>query len=112
VPAKRLTKDYFRKWWYWKGVSKARLEQRHPTTELGLDMRKVPRRFGVPRFLIGDALRDACGWVAAAASLNAIERTRREMRLCYAVGYAKGVAGAESENDPAPAIERLPAISR
>ena len=87
-------------------------EQRHPTTELGIDLRRVPQSLRRARFMFGRRVRDARGWVAAAASLNAIERTRREMRLCYAIGYAKGVAGAESETDPAPAIDPFPAISR
>jgi glucosyl-dolichyl phosphate glucuronosyltransferase len=112
VPAKRLTKDYFRKWWYWKGVSKARLERRHPVTELGLDLTKVPTLFGVPRFMIGDACRDAWRWLGAALTMNHTERMRHAMRLCYFVGYAKGIAGAESESDSAPAVERVPAISR
>ena len=107
-----MTKDYFRKWWYWKGVSKARLERRHPVTELGLDLTKVPALFGMPRFMIGDACRDAWRWIGAALTMNRIERMRRGMRLCYFVGYAKGVAGAESESDPAPAVEPIPAISR
>jgi glycosyltransferase involved in cell wall biosynthesis len=72
VPAKRLTKDYFRRWWYWKGVSKARLERRHPVTELGLDLRKVPTLAGVPRFMAGTALRDAARWLGACLSTNVI----------------------------------------
>src|SRR5262245_36580313 len=35
VPARRLTREYFRQWWYWKGVSRSRLEQRHRITEIG-----------------------------------------------------------------------------
>jgi glycosyltransferase involved in cell wall biosynthesis len=87
VPASRLTREYFRRWWYWKGVSKARLEQRHPTTELGVDLRTVPRVAGVPRFLIGSAARDLAGWVGAR---DTRERMRREMMLCYFAGYCRG----------------------
>ena len=68
----RLTKDYFRRWWYWKGVSKARLEQRHPITELGIDLRSVPTLAGVPRFMIGSAASRR----AAAGSAHGSSETR------------------------------------
>ena len=95
VPAKRLTKDYFRRWWYWKGVSKSRLERRHPITELGVDLTDVPTIAGVPRFLLGSALRDAARWLGASISGNTVERARREMMLCYFAGYVRGARTAE-----------------
>jgi glucosyl-dolichyl phosphate glucuronosyltransferase len=91
VPAKRLTRGYFRRWWFWKGASKARLEQRHPFTEMGVDLTRVPRVFGVPRFLIGSAIRDAAGWLVGVLMLNRMERMRRAMMLCYFAGYVKGM---------------------
>jgi glycosyltransferase involved in cell wall biosynthesis len=97
VPAKRLTRDYFRRWWFWKGVSKSRLEQRHPLTELGVDLSCVPTVFGVPRFMVGTAIRDFAGWLHAALTVNTIERMRRAMMLCYFAGYVKGVRDAMHE---------------
>jgi len=87
VPASRLTREYFRRWWFWKGVSKSRIERRHPTTELGVDLASVPRVGGVPRFMFGTAARDLAGWIVAT---SARERTRREMMLCYFAGYCRG----------------------
>ena len=87
VPTSRLTREYFRRWWFWKGVAKSRLEQRHPTTELGVDLAHVPRVGGVPRFMFGTAARDLAGWMTAR---TAPERTRREMMLCYFAGYCRG----------------------
>ncbi|MCU1385817.1 MAG: hypothetical protein JWL71_4514 [Acidobacteria bacterium] len=110
VPAARLTKDYFRRWWFWKGVSKSRLERRHPVTELGIDLREVPTIAGVPRFMFGSALRDAVRWVGASVTRNTVERVRREMRLCYFAGYLKGVRGARQEPRTTPA--EMVAISR
>jgi glycosyltransferase involved in cell wall biosynthesis len=95
VPAKRLTRAYFRRWWFWKGVSKSRLEQRHAVTEMGIDLSHVPRVLGVPRFLFGSALRDLGGWLRALFILDATERVRREMMLCYFAGYLKGARTAE-----------------
>jgi glucosyl-dolichyl phosphate glucuronosyltransferase len=96
VPAARLTKEYFRRWWYWKGVAKSRLERRHPITELGVDLRQVPTVAGVPRFLMGSALRDAAVCMGALLSRNAVEQMRREARLCYFAGYLKGARSAET----------------
>jgi len=90
VPARRLTLQYFRQWWYWKGVSRSRLEHRHTVTELGMDLATVPRIAGVPRFMFGSAVRDALGWLRALIGFDPIERTRREMMLFYFAGYVKG----------------------
>jgi glucosyl-dolichyl phosphate glucuronosyltransferase len=95
VPAKRLTRDYFRRWWFWKGVSKSRLEQRHPVTEMGIDLSHVQTLAGVPRFMFGSALRDLAGWLGTLVTWNTIERVRREMMLCYFAGYMTGVRRAE-----------------
>ena len=94
VPAARLTRDYFRRWWFWKGFSKSRLEHRHPLTELGVDLTRVPTLFGVPRFMFGDAIRDVAGFVHAVFTLKATEQMRRAMMLCYFIGYVKGVRDA------------------
>ena len=90
VPARRLTRDYFRQWWYWKGVSRSRLEQRHPVTELGLDLAIVPRWAGVPRFLFGSAIRDLLAWLLAWLLLDPVRRMRHEVMLYYFAGYLRG----------------------
>lgn len=89
VPASRLTRTYFRRWWFWKGISKFRLEQRHPVTELGIDLSRVPKVAGVPRFMFGSALRDGIGWLRALASFDSVDRMRHEMMLCYFAGYVR-----------------------
>ena len=106
VPARRLTREYFLRWWFWKGVSKARLEQRHPVTELGVDLTRVPRIAGVPRFLIGSAVRDAIGLAVAALGWNRVEMMRRMAMLSYFAGYVRGTRTA-----PAPPPESVSANS-
>jgi glucosyl-dolichyl phosphate glucuronosyltransferase len=91
VPATRLTREYFLRWWYWKGVSKALLERRHPLTDTGVDLTRVPTVAGVPRFLFGSAVRDVAGFVRAAITLNRIEIMKRLSMLCYFTGYLRGV---------------------
>src|SRR4051812_7500734 len=87
VPAARLTKSYFRKWWYGKGVSKASLELHQPLTELGLDLRREPHVGPVPRFMLGSAMRDAVGYARELIAGNRASRFRHEMMLAYTAGY-------------------------
>ncbi len=86
VPARRLRKDYYRRWWYGKGVSRARMEAMHPVTELGLDLRTVPTLFGIPRFLFGNALRDARRWAVAVFHRDHGARIAAETQLCCFAG--------------------------
>src|SRR5439155_13335200 len=49
VPPERLTKRYFRRWSFWHGVSLGVLDRRRPAA--------VPYLLGVPRYMIGIAVR-------------------------------------------------------
>jgi glycosyltransferase involved in cell wall biosynthesis len=89
VPAARLTRRYFRRWWFGKGVSRAALERVQPITELGLDLRRTPHVIGLPRYMYGSALRDAAGCVLNAVRGRSAEAFRHEMMLAYFAGYAR-----------------------
>ena len=89
IPAARLTKQYYRRWWVGKGFSKAILDADQPITEKGLDLRKVPHIGSIPRFMISDAIRDVVKLVKALLTGDVCERARREMRLAYLVGYLR-----------------------
>jgi len=84
VPARRLTKTYFRRWWYGKGLSRARLDARQPVTELGVDLRRARRFAGVPLFMWRTAVEDAVGCIA---SSDRTERFRHQAMLWYFAGY-------------------------
>ena len=86
VPASRLTHRYFRRWWFWKGISHARLHRIHNETELGVDLGRVPRVLGVPRYMIRSMLADTMGAVAAAARGRTSVAVAREMMVWYAIG--------------------------
>jgi glucosyl-dolichyl phosphate glucuronosyltransferase len=88
VPASRLTRSYFRRWWYWKGIARARLEALYPISELGVDVASTSRFLGVPRFMWGSAVRDGLGWLGATVQNNAHTQAEREMGLAYFAGYA------------------------
>jgi glucosyl-dolichyl phosphate glucuronosyltransferase len=87
VPAHRLTKQYFRRWWFWKGVSRARVDAMHQQTELGVDLRAVPYVAHVPRFIWGLLLRGAVNWIGAAARRERLDAVRHQMQCAYALGY-------------------------
>ena len=87
VGASRLTRRYFRRWWYWKGVSHARVHHIHRLTELGMDITHVPRLFGVPRFIVGNAIRHAWGWLRAWLPPDPRQRAEHWLSIVYAFGY-------------------------
>lgn len=88
VPAARLTRAYFRRWWFGKGVSKAFLERLQPVTELGIDLRETPHLFDVPRFMYGSAVRDVSHMVRDRLLGRQDASFRHEMMVTYFAGYA------------------------
>jgi len=109
VPASRLTRRYFRRWWYGKGLSRAALERFQPITELGVDLRKTPHVLDVPRYMYGTAARDGAAWVRAKASGDVAAAFRDEMMLAYFAGYFRGRRTSVSapKTRSAPAGDRL-----
>jgi glycosyltransferase involved in cell wall biosynthesis len=87
VPARRLTKAYFRRWWFGKGRSRAALERLQPITELGVDLNQVPHLFRTPRFMWRTAAESVRGWAGAALRFDEQEQFRHEAMLCYFAGY-------------------------
>jgi glucosyl-dolichyl phosphate glucuronosyltransferase len=89
IPSSRLTRRYFRRWWFGKGVSRAALERLQPVTELGLDLRATPHVLGLPRYMYGSAMRDAARCAVNAVRGRAAEAFRHEMMLAFFAGYAR-----------------------
>jgi hypothetical protein len=87
VPARRLTRAYFRRWWFGKGVSRAALERMQPVTELGIDLRLTPHVLGVPRFMYGSAVRDVLGLIRERVRARPEQSFRHQMMLAYFLGY-------------------------
>jgi glycosyltransferase involved in cell wall biosynthesis len=85
VPARRLTKRYFRRWWYGKGLSRAQLDRLQPVDELGVDLSKARQFGGVPLFMLRAAAMDVIGLFFG--SFDPAERFRREVKLFYFAGY-------------------------
>jgi glycosyltransferase involved in cell wall biosynthesis len=87
IPARRLTRRYFRRWWFGKGVSRSALENAQPVTELGLDLRSTPHLLRVPRYMYGSAVRDAMGFLRHRLFGRPTDAARHEMMLAYFLGY-------------------------
>jgi glycosyltransferase involved in cell wall biosynthesis len=107
IPAARLTKRYYRRWWMGKGYSKAILDAGQPVTENGLDLRMVPHLGAVPRFMVSDAVRDVIVLLKSMLTGDACEFARREMRLAFLVGYLRS-RGLRQRPDYRPTPVRSP----
>jgi glucosyl-dolichyl phosphate glucuronosyltransferase len=86
IPRERLTRAYFRRWFYWRGISRAMLyaetaldmEKPEQTT---LDFATVPHVAGVPRYLFRSALRAAGDVVTATLRGDDATAFERELWL-------------------------------
>ena len=87
IPSRRLTRQYFRRWWFGKGVSRSAMEVTQPVTELGVDLRETPHLLRLPRYMYGSAVRDLWWWLRYSVSGRAADAFRHEMMLAYFAGY-------------------------
>jgi glycosyltransferase involved in cell wall biosynthesis len=94
IPADRLCKRYFRRWFFWRGISRALLYERAgldmeaPEQKL-LDFSKVPHLGGVPRYLYRKAASHLLGWFAAAVRGNAVASFDHEVWIWFFAGIVK-----------------------
>jgi glycosyltransferase involved in cell wall biosynthesis len=94
VEAERLTKRYFRRWYYWHGISRAIL-----FSKLGVDMEspddshmdfsKVPRVAGVPRYMYRAMIGHVRDMGRARMKGDPVEAFEHEMWLCFFAGLLK-----------------------
>jgi hypothetical protein len=83
VPAGRLTRRYFRRWFFWNGKTQAlMLDALHPE----LDMSRVPRVAGVPRFLYRQSLHQLWRWIRTWGSRDALDVFREELYTLQRAG--------------------------
>lgn len=83
VPASRLTRRYFRRWFYWHGKTEAMMLN---DLYLNLDMARVPRVAGVPRFLYRQAFQQLRKWLKTVGGHDALEVLIEEVRLLQFAG--------------------------
>jgi glucosyl-dolichyl phosphate glucuronosyltransferase len=91
IPAERLTKKYFRSWFYWHGISRAILYQTK-----GLDMESpesseidfsaVPHIAGVPRYMYRTYLHSLFAMIAASLRGDMAGAFEHELGLWFFAG--------------------------
>ena len=94
IPADRLCKRYFRRWFYWRGISRALLYER-----AGLDMEapeqtlhdfaKVPHVGGVPRYLYRKAAAHAIAWLRSTIRRDPVASFDHEAWVWFFAGIVK-----------------------
>lgn len=83
VPPERMTKRYFRRWSFWHGVSLGVLDRRRPAP--------VPYLLGVPRYMVGVAVRAAIDTVRRVFRRTEPERTfKNELAWWDLAGFFYG----------------------
>ena len=110
VPGSRLTRRYFRRWFYWHGKTMARM----PEHLYGLDLATVPHVFGVPRFLYRQALQASARWVGHMGSRDSLGLLIHELECCRFAGFFSESwrlrrARARRETAAAPGVRTPPA---
>lgn len=78
----RLRPEYYRRWCFWRGVSRGLMDRRHP----------LPVKYlgGVPRFLYGEAVRGAGRMMAHLVRRRQRSELRDELRIWDLAGYLYG----------------------
>jgi glucosyl-dolichyl phosphate glucuronosyltransferase len=84
VPACRLTRRYFRRWFYWHGRTKARMAD---AVYLDLDLTRVPSIAGVPRFIYREFLQQGRRWMGRVGRSDGLALLIEEVMLVEYVGF-------------------------
>lgn len=82
ISAARLTREYYRRWCFWRGVSRGLMDRRHP----------LPVRYlaGIPRFIWGSAGRSLLRLAFVNRDRPPREVFADELRMWDLAGYAYG----------------------
>jgi len=130
IPADRLNKRYFRRWFYWRGISRALLFQQQgldmeSPQETRHDFTRVPRIAGTPRYLFRVALRHASEGLAAVLRRRPVEAFEHELWLWMFAGilrqrwrdrrepftWSRPIGGLQKTESPRGADGRVDAAS-
>jgi glycosyltransferase involved in cell wall biosynthesis len=83
VPAERLTRTYFRRWFYWSGKTRAlMLQDLYPE----LDINRVLKLAGTPRFLFREGLEQAGQYLRTVGRNDALGALVEELKVIQYAG--------------------------
>ena len=107
VPASRLTRRYFRRWFYWHGRTMARMAD---AVYLDLDLTRVPSIAGVPRFVYREFLQQVLRWMGRVGRADGLALLIEELRLIEYSGFFSEVWRSRvTSRKPLPRILAAPA---
>jgi GT2 family glycosyltransferase len=91
IPASRLQKNYFRRWFYWRGISRAQLYEKwgfdmQAPEQKALDPSLVPHIAGVPRYFYRKALVATGRWARASLRRDAVAAFEHELWIWFFAG--------------------------
>jgi len=94
IPTDRLNKEYFRRWFYWRGISRAMLyaqtgKDMESPEQSQLDFSKVRHILGVPRYLFRSAFVAMRDVVSATLRRDRVNAFERELWLWMFAGILK-----------------------
>jgi glycosyltransferase involved in cell wall biosynthesis len=84
VPAGRLTRRYFRRWYFWHGRTLARMAE---SCFIDLNLDHVPHVARVPRFVYRDLLHRATQYLRSQARKDAFDTLVQELLFLQCVGF-------------------------
>ena len=82
IADQRLTREYYRSWCFWRGVSRGMMDRRHPMP--------VPYLAGVPRFLWGSAARGLLRRAGSFRPRPSKDSFEDELRMWDVAGFFYG----------------------
>jgi glucosyl-dolichyl phosphate glucuronosyltransferase len=94
VPRDRLTKSYFRRWFYWRGIGRAMLyaqtgKDMESPEQSQLDFTRVKHVLGIPRYLFRNALVALRDVVSARLRRDHVNAFERELWLWMFAGIVR-----------------------
>ena len=94
IPADRLNRRYFRRWFYWHGISRAilyetkGLDMEQPE-RFSFDFSKVPHIGGVPRYLYRTCVSSFLSMLTSFFRRDAVARFEHELWIWFFAGIVK-----------------------
>jgi len=94
IPVERLSKRYFRRWFYWHGISRAILYETkgfdmESPERTSLDFSQVPHIAGVPRYLFRTCFRSFVSMISSFIRGDAVARFEHELWMWFFAGILK-----------------------
>jgi hypothetical protein len=94
IPADRLNKAYFRRWFYWRGISRAMMyaetgRDMESPERSALDFSRVPHVFGVPRYLFRTAVTTFGRTIKSALGGDPVSSFEHELWLWFFAGILR-----------------------